>query len=283
MARPPAAPTPALAILAVLATACPAGPARDPRPLVVVSVLPQRYFVERIAGGHVATHVMLPPGGSPATWEPGIEEMRAVSSAALYVKVGHPHFPFETTWLDGLLADRGDLPVVGSWNGAGAAEGDPHPWVTPSHARTMARQIHAALARLLPEHAAQLAANLAALETEIDRVDAELRRILAGRRGSTFVVLHPAWGHFAGEYGLVQLAIEEERKQPGAGRLARVLERARELGVPVIFAQPQFDPRPAEVIAAEIGARVEWLDPLAFDWPGNLLQVGQQLAEAARP
>lgn len=283
MTRPPPARTPALAALALLAAACSPAPERDPRPLVAVSVVPQEYFVLRIAGDRVATRVMIPPGASHATWEPGIEQIRAVASAALYVKVGHPRFPFEETWLERLLADRSDLPVVDSSQGNGAAEGDPHPWVTPRHARSMARGIHAALVALMPGDAAELDANLAALEAEIDRVDAELRQMLAGRRGSTFVVFHPAWGHFASEYGLVQLAIEDERKEPGAGRLARVLAEARRLRAPVVFAQPQIDPRGAEVVAAEIGARLEWLDPLAFDWPENLRRVGRQVAAAARP
>jgi zinc transport system substrate-binding protein len=268
-------------LVAVGAMGCGRESPPDARPQVVVSVLPQKYFVERIAGDAVRVAVMIPPGASPATWEPGLDDLRELASAALYVKVGHPAFPFERTWLDRLLSERADLPVVDSSAGTSPGE-DPHVWVSPSQALRMAQRIHEALVKLLPERRAELDAGLAALRADIERVDAEIRRTLADRRGAAFVVYHPAWGAFAREYGLEQVAIESQGKEPDPRELARVIARARALGTPVVFAQAQFDRRAAELVAGEIGARVETIDPLAYDWPQNLLHVAARVAEAAR-
>ena len=272
-----------LAALLCLAPACGAEPGADPRPVVAVSVLPQRWFVERLAGDRVRVEVMIPPGASPASHEPGMGQLRALSEAVLYVKVGHPHFPFEEAWLGRLLADAGEIPVVDASGSLEVdAEGDPHLWLAPEHARGLARAIHAALREALPGSAAALDANLAALLAEIDALDAELDALLRPRRGAAFVVFHAAWGHLAAAYGLEQVAIESGHREPDPRHLARVIERSRRLGVGTVFAQPQFDTRPARVVADAIGARVESLDPLAYDWPANLRHVARRLAAESR-
>ena len=268
----------AAAWLALGLLAC--GPARveSEVPLVVVSVPPQRYVVERLAGRRVDVRVMLPPGASPVQYEPTLVQLREVSRASLYVKVGHPHFPFERSWLGPLLAQNPGLRVVDASAGTGHGAGDPHLWLVPRHVRAMSDRIATALVELLPQHAAAIEANRSEFAAEIDILDAELRTLFAGRGGAEFFVFHPAWGHFAEEYGLRQTAVESEHKRPDVRELSALIERARAREARVVFVQPQFDPEPARVLASEIGARVEALDPLAEDWATNLRAAARRLA-----
>jgi zinc transport system substrate-binding protein len=96
-----------------------------------------------------------------------------------------------------------------------------------------------------------------------------------------FLVLHPAWGYFADTYGLVQIPVERDGKEPGAQALAELVDEARRDGLKVIFVQPQFNPKPAETQA--IGGRIEVLDDLAPDYAANLRRAAWLLVEAARP
>jgi zinc transport system substrate-binding protein len=260
------------------------GPAAEApaRPIVAVSVVPYAWLVERVAGNLVECVVMIPPGASPATHEPTLAERRALERAALYVKVGHSHFPFERAWLDRLLEERPDLPVVDGSPGPERIEDDPHVWVSPARMAETARAVADALVARLPEHAEALRVGESAVLAEIAATEERVRVTLAPARGRTFVVLHPAWGHLAREYGLVQLAIQHGNREPDARRLSEVIERSRALGVEVIFGQPHFDPAGARVVAEAIGARVEILDPLARDWPANLTHVAERLAAEAR-
>jgi zinc transport system substrate-binding protein len=250
------------------------------RPVVVVSVLPQKYVVDRLAGDRVAAEVMIPPGASPATYEPTLAQMKRLGEAALYLKVGHPSFPFEAAWLDRLLADTPGLPVVDSSAGVERRKGDPHVWVAPRHVEQMAIQTGAAIAKILPQRRGELQANLKAFRAEIDALDQEIQSLLASKKGRKFLVFHPAWGYFAEAYGLEQVAIEHEHKEPDARELGELIEQAREEKVAVVFVQPQFDPASAELLASEIGARVEPLDPLAYDWPANLRRAARAIAGA---
>jgi len=272
----------ALAPLPWLLASCGGEAPPDPRPVVAVSVVPQAWLVERLADERVRIVVMIPPGANEATHEPELAEVQALARASLYVKVGHPHFPFEQAWLDRLLAERPDLPVVDGSRGLASLEHDPHVWVSPLRVQEMVGPLADALVRLLPEDAEAIREREARLRDDVRRVDADLRGILGPAHGKTFLVLHPAWGYLAEDYGLVQLAIQHENREPDLHRVSALVAQARALGIDTVFVQPQFDPASARVVAEALGARVETLDPLAPDWDANLERVARQIAQAAR-
>lgn len=275
-------------LLAVALASLPACKSQEPepapKPLVVVSVLPQAFAVERIGSGLVRIEVMIPPGASPAVYEPTIEKLGAIERASAYVKVGHPAFPFEAAWLDRLLRGRNDLTVVDTTGDAVTDDHDPHVWLAPVQMRAMARSIHAALVDILPlEHKQTLDENLEIFLAEIDTVETFCRRTLEPARGNRFFVFHPAWGYFASAYGLEQVAIESHGKEPDAHSLSRLIAEARESAVKVIFVQPQMNHAGADLVAEEIGARVERLDPLAYEWSDNLKAAARLLADGSVP
>ena len=284
----------ALSALAV----CSAAPADEDRPIqALVSVLPQQYFVERIGGEHVAVQVMVEPGQSPHTYEPKPEQLVALSQSSVYFGIG---VSFEDAWLERIAAANPGMLLVDTAAGIERRhieahdhgdddddheedhEGenlDPHIWLSPRLVKIQARHMADALAELDPEHAQEYRDNLAAFEAEIDALDAEIRQQLAGLTSAKFLVFHPSWGYFAGEYGLEQVAIEVGGQEPSAAELAQLIALAREEGIRVVFAQPEFSTRSAEVIAEEIGGRVLLINPLALDWAENLREVARTVAE----
>jgi len=257
---------------------CGAEPAADTRPLVAVSVPPQAFVVERLAGDRVRIHVMVPPGANPTAYEPTLRAVRALEEARLYVAVGHPAFPFEAAWLDPLLASRPDLALIETAADDDPDDADPHVWVTPDHVDALAVRLAAALEPLLADGRDAVQQRLAALRDEIAAVDATLREEIGAAKGRRFMVLHPAWGHLAAAYGLEQIAIEHEHKAPDPRVVAELIERGRREGTPVVFVQPQFDRTAAALVAGESGARVVVLDPLARDWADNMRRVAGALA-----
>lgn len=161
---------------------------------------------------------------------------------------------------------------------------DPHVWTSPAGMRVMAENALKALSEVDPTHAAEYRANCDAFLRELDALDARLHALFADvpERERVFLVFHPAWGHFAHAYGLTQLAIEVEGKEPGPMELSKIIEEAREHGVKAIFVQPQMSRRTAETVARSVGAQVVDADPLAADWDANLLSVAQGFRDAMK-
>ena len=290
-----------LATLACSEAAPPAESDRGSEPLrVVVTVPPQAYLVERIGGERVATAVMMPSGSSEETFSPSPRQMVALSRTDVYVLVGHPAFLVEARHVLPALARNPRVAVVdmsaamemgsgeehepdgGDDHGHGGGAGDPHVWTAPRLMRSAAGTVAAALADLDPAGAPLYRARLASFLAEIDTLDAEIRHELSPLRQRRFLVTHPAWGHFAAQYGLEQVAIEEEGKEPSPARLVELVEEARVQGLDVVFSQRGFPESAARAIAREIGGRVVALDPLAPDWLENTRKTGRALAAGLR-
>jgi zinc transport system substrate-binding protein len=159
-------------------------------------------------------------------------------------------------------------------------EQDPHVWVSPPLVKHMIGRILDKLTELAPDHAKDFARNHDELSAELDALDAELHKLLDPLPNRKFMVFHPAWGYFADSYGLTQVSIEREGKEPGARGLAALIEQAQQEKIKVVFVQPQFDKRQARQVAKSIGGIVVAVDPLAADYANNLRRVGQQFAQA---
>jgi zinc transport system substrate-binding protein len=261
-------------------------PAADSRPVVAVSIAPLGYLVDRLAGDTVRLLVMIPAGASPATHEPTMTQMQLLAKAVIYVKVGHPAFTFEQSWLGRLLAHNHRMAVVDAAHSATQNVDDPHLWTSPQVMRGVAQDIAAILQRTLPNASDSIERQLQELLIEIDALDRQIRIILAEDVGKTFYVFHPAWGWFAENYGLQQVAIErhgEHGAEPSPEELAQIIDRARADHATAIFVQPQFSSRSARMIADDIGAQVVVMDPLAADWIDNLRRVAVTLREAWIP
>jgi zinc transport system substrate-binding protein len=157
---------------------------------------------------------------------------------------------------------------------------DPHIWLDPDLVKVQARTIADALIRVDPEGQEYYEKNYEQFRSDLNTLDEKLERALKPVNGKTFLVFHPAWGYFADAYGLKQVAVELEGKEPSARHMAKLIDRAESENVKVIFVQPQFSQSEAETIAKAIGGVVIPIDPLAEDYIENMEKVARKVAGA---
>jgi zinc transport system substrate-binding protein len=266
-----------------VAPSSPAAAAGD-RMVVAASVPPLATLVRRVGGDHVELAVLLPPGASPHDFEPRPSQVLGLSRAQLFVVVGHPGLSFEGRFL-APFTDGGDgveiVSLAAAETAAPEGEDDPHLWLSPRRMTAAAEATAEALARLDPTHRADYEAGRDAFAAEVAALDHDLDRLLAGAAGRRVLVYHPAWGHLLADYGLEQVSVEVEGKETGARRLVDLLALARRAGAPAVFVQRGAAERPARALAAEIGAEVVVVDPLAEDWADNLRRVAELFARGS--
>lgn len=301
-------------ILLIVFLLIPSSPGAAPSPTVPLSVLvsiaPQKYLLERIAGSRLAVTVLVKPGADPHAYEPSPSQMRAASAARAWFTIG---VPFEDVWLPRISGAAQDLTVISTIKGiqrlpaAGEARAgleafsaadkaeapeadkgnnhepdrhsgdDPHVWLSPVLVRQMLPGLAKSLARLMPEHAESFRANAAVLADELTALDQELAARFAAfpPEKRVFLSFHPSWRYFAYNYQLTELAIEVNGKEPGPKRLSAIVKEAERFGVRTVFVEPQFPKHVAEVVAAAIKASVVEVDPLAE----NLIALYTDLAD----
>jgi len=245
--------------------------------IVFVSILPQADFVRQLGGERVEVSVMMPPGANEHNYEPDTGQLKALSQANLYVKVGH--LPFEDAWMERFVSTNRDMLVVDSSQSIEMIEHNPHIWLSPRLVKAQAETISAALVQLDPENQDYYLQQKQVFLKELDKLDQEITATLSGVKGKSFLVYHPAWGYFARDYGLQEVAIEEHGKEPGAREMSRIIDYAKKNQIKTIFDSSQHSTHSADAIAAELGARVVLLDPLAADYMDNMRKVAKTMAE----
>jgi len=269
---------------------------------VFVSIPPQKYFVEKIGGGLVQVAVMVPPGANPAAYEPKPQQMSELTQTQAYMAIG---VPFEKVWLEKISAANPKMKMVQTDRGIkkrtmkahlhldqekeeeethkDEGQPDPHIWTAPPLVKIQARNILEALTELDPANQSTYRANYEKFVQEIEALDAQLKNIFSGQKEKVrFMVFHPAWGYLAEAYGLEQIPVELEGKEPKPAQLKELIESAKKLEIKVVFVQPQFSTKSAEVIARAIGGEVVFADPLALDWAENLRKQAARFKAALR-
>ncbi|MTW20395.1 metal ABC transporter solute-binding protein, Zn/Mn family [Allochromatium palmeri] len=265
---------------------------------VFVTVPPQQTFVERVAGTQVQVEALVGTGSNPHTYEPTPGQIARLAEADVYFGIG---LPMEAAWMKRIRAVNPDIRVVDLSEGvsrrrleahphehgagpdhheASDTAQDPHIWTSPPLVIGMAERIAGTLSELDPEQAAGYEARLADFVAELKRLDADTRSTLDTLKHRRFMVYHPSWGYFADTYGLTQIPIQSEGKEPGPRRLAALIDQARREDVRVILVQPQLSTKAAEQVAQEIDGRVEVVDTLAADYVGTIRHLTRVLTTA---
>ena len=276
---------------------------------VFVSIPPQKYFVEKIGGNLVSVSVMVPPGANPHIYEPRPTQMSTLSKSKIYFAIG---VTFETVWLPKFAKLNPQLRIVHTdkdidklamiahhheeeegvgeqgkeeqdHRGESPGTLDPHVWVAPPEVRTIARNILEALMEIDPSNSGTYQSRYEAFLKEIDTLDQDLQEIFKDKQGFKFMVYHPAWGYFARAYGLEQIPVEMEGKEPKPAQLKALITQAKKDGVKIVFVQPQFSTKSAETIAKAIGGQVIAADNLREDWEKNLRVQAQKFKQSLTP
>ena len=261
---------------------------------VVVSILPQAYMVEQIGKDRVHVTVMVLPGSNPATYEPSSEQMKSLSDADIYVRI---RVPFEDSWMEKFESLNPKMKTIDQSMGIERITGseynvthdhsggeDPHIWLSPTLVMTQVENIRQGLSDYDPASAKFYEENAAAFNEDIDFLHRYIKASFDGVPRSSFITFHPSWTYFARDYGLKQVVIEVEGKEPSASELMDIIEIAKRERLHVVFASPQFSRRSAEVLAKEIDGNVVMIDPLARDWAANLRHVAETIAgELVKP
>ena len=280
-----------ITFLFLLVSAC--GPKNESsgKPVISVSILPQQYFIEQLAGDLAEINVMIPPGASPAAYEPSISQRGKLDRSEIYMRIGS--VGFEQSWMkkissvnpemkivdlsegvEFILADSGE---VEAYHGHAHHGSDPHIWMSSINAEIIARNIHTELLLLFPDKKEFLVYRLKQFSLSLDSLHLEISNRLANLENRKFMIYHPALTYYARDYELQQYPLEIEGKIPSPAHLREMIDLAIANHISRIFIQSQFDRRNAEVLAAETGSEIISFDPLSLKWDEQMGYIAEQL------
>lgn len=256
--------------------------------IITVSILPQKYFVDRITGGTIEVNIMVPPGANHATYEPTVKQMKLLGISSIYLRIGY--IEFEKVWMNRIAANNKNLKIVdtskeieiieteyvdhGDHSHGGV---DPHIWMSPKKVKIMAKNIYNALSEMYPDEREYYHNNYIKFIEDVNELDLKTYRSLANLENRKFLIFHPALTYFASDYALEQIPVQLEGKDPGTAYFRKIINYATENSVRIVFIQKQFDTENARVIAEEINGKVVQINPLEYNWPEQIEHITQSL------
>ncbi len=261
---------------------------------ITVSILPQKYFVEKIVGSYFNINVMIPPGASPVTYEPTPKQMKDLADSKVYIRIGH--IEFEKSWMKKLQNINPEMAILDQSKAATLIEPeynhghdhaghhhhgvDPHIWTSPKEVRKQIALIYNYFLTAYPEHKQEFATNYNTLVKQIDTLDQYITKTLAPYKNKKFLIFHPALSYIARDYGLEQISIEIDGKEPTPANIKEIIQIAKAENIKVIFVQQQFSTHNAKVIAEEIDGNVLQIDPLAYNWVESIRMIADEIAKS---
>ncbi|MCC8171485.1 MAG: zinc ABC transporter substrate-binding protein [Parabacteroides sp.] len=284
----------ALGLWVTLLSACSSTTA--PEKTVTVTIEPQRYFAEAIAGDKYTVKSMVGAGFNPEEYDPTPRQMVDLGKSEAYFRIGP--IGFEQVWMNRIRENNPGLRIFDLSEGfdftGDSHEGeeeepghghthahggtDPHLWSSITGAKQIAYNTLEAFIALDPENKAYYTDNYQSLLQEINETEKVLHSELDTLQNRTFIIYHPALTYLAREFGLKQLPIELDGKEPSPAQLKKLIETARDNGVEVVFVQQEFDKKNAELIANETGCTLVSINPLSYDWHGEMVRISNALA-----
>ena len=253
------------------------------RDTITVSIPPFRYFAEAISGDDFEINVMVPAGSDPHVYEPSPSQISALRKSVAFISDGY--LAFEITWLDRIFEVNRAMKILSLGEKADLIESnehhdekhvdsaDPHFWVSPKSALVIASSVKSLLCELKPERSEVYEENYRLLADTIMMLDKRADELLRGFDNSFFMIFHPTLGYLARDYGLTQVSVEEDGKEPTPSGMKEMIDLVKEKNIKTIFVMQEFDRKNALTIASETGASIIVINPLSEDWPGAMEKI----------
>lgn len=247
---------------------------------IFVTITPMQSIIEEITAGDFDIEVIVPKGASPETYEPTPKQVTSFSDAELIFSTGL--IDFEKSLVE-RIGD--DAEVVNLSNGIELIAGscshgnhqhkhgvDPHIWTSPRALRTMVTNAHKAIMAHYPDSVKYTEATGRLLE-RINKLDNYCATRIKSEGVEAMMIYHPAYTYYARDYGIEQIAIEHDGKEPSLRQTTALIEKAKEHGVKAILRQPQYSEDKVRAIANDAGAEIITTDPLAENILGEIERV----------
>lgn len=260
--------------------------------VISVSIYPQKYFIEQIAGNDVDVNVIIPPGANPATYEPSPGQMKNLGDSEAYLKIGH--LVFEKVWMPKMSSVNPDMKIfdqsepINVISSKGHSHGnhqhsagtDPHIWMSPKLVKKQIKVVRDMLQTLYPENENSYKENYSAFLHRLDSLDTYMEDKFEPLDDRAFIIFHPALSYLARDYNLEQISIETEGKEPSPSKMEKLMQKAEKHNINTVFIQEQFSTDKAKALAREINAKVVVINPLNYDWSSEMRAITDKLCQS---
>jgi zinc transport system substrate-binding protein len=264
-------------IFILLFVGCSSQSGVDEKKTIYVTITPLRGIVERVVGDDYQVNVLVPKGASPESFEPTAKQLMELNRAEYIYTTGLINF--EKSLIGSVEHNER---IIDLSQGIELMEGscshghhhhkhgvDPHIWTSPKALKTMVQNISSSLA---PD-SVKYQASASKLIGELNGLDMLCSKEIDTHGVDAIMIYHPAFTYYARDYGIEQISIEHDGKEPSPRQLTSLVDRAKTLRIKNLLIQPQYSKDKLRALATECGAEIVEVDPLSEDIMAEIERV----------
>ena len=245
---------------------------------ISTTILPYAGIIENIGKEKLNVIVLVPPGAEPHTYEPKPLQLKEISKALIYFKVGS-NIEFENLYLSKISKLNKNMKIYNTSKGITLLKEDPHIWISLKNLKIISKNILEGLCEVDKNNEKFYKENFEKYVKSLEQLDEEITNELKDKKGKKFIVFHPAFGYFARDYALIQIPIQLGHAEPGPKDIKRLIKIAKENKIKIVITEPQFSPKTATIIAKEINGKVVSIDPLSKDIIETIKKLKEVIVE----
>lgn len=265
--------------------------------VIFAVILPQKWLVERIVGNKFKVEAVIGRGVDPHYFDVSPSIVKKIAESEIFFSFGlgdsenvlvqkiRKSFPkvrvfdiSEGICKIRLKGGKHTHPHISSHHSPNNY--DPHVWLSPLNMKVVASNVFSKVLEIDPDNATYYERNLKEVLLELDKLHKELTDILSQARGKRFLVYHSAFKYLERDYGVIEMSIEREGREPSPRELKKLIEETKKYGIKKILVQPGFSRKSPEVIAREIGGEIIEVDPLDYNYPKNLKKIAAMIKDS---
>jgi len=270
---------------------------------IATTILPTKFFVDKIAGGEFEASAMVGVGDNPHIYEPKPKQMKFLENSEIYFSVG---VEFDEIWTKKFASMYPNLKIIDTSKGVEKREFshefdddshamhaedefshakhdhaglDPHIWLEPAAVKIQAKNILDALCEVYPKNCDKFSENFAKFSAELDALDEFASKKFENLKNRNFIVYHPNFRYFAAKYDLNEIDVEIDGKEPKPAQIAALLKRIKSENIRLMVIAPQFSKQTAQILASESGIRIVEIDPLSENWEAQMRNLIEEIAK----
>ena len=241
---------------------------------IAVSIEPENFLIKNIAKQKANVFVIVPKGASPHTYEPKPSTILSIQKADLYFAIG---VEFEKNWLNRFFDKNNYSKIIHLDKNITKINNNPHIWLNINNLLKMSKIVYQALVLKDSANKNFYEKNFQYFQSYLKKCKKSLKEQLKYKKNKVFMVFHPAFTYFANEFGLKQIAIQVDGKDPSLKDILKIIKSAKENKIKTIITSPEFSDKAAKIIAKEINAKVVKISPLDENICGILNKIVQSL------
>lgn len=277
-----------LLMLVMILGGCGSGQ-KDDRAAIAVSFEPQAWILKQIAGDDFDIVTLIPSKSDPETYQPSVSTMKNLGQAKVYFTLGTPGFEesmgrsISSNFPNLMIEDaaEGITRIYGTHSDHSHDDGnepsgfDPHMLTSIRNCIIMADNMTETLAELYPENEDRYREQNRRLKDELRALDDSISGL--SLRDKSIVVRHPILSYFAHDYGIRQLSLETDGKEPSPMQIMKMTEEIKEADpVMMVADKSSTSDRDAET-AKQLGLEMMEVSLNSADWLNNLRRIAHEI------